>query len=97
MRKTLQVSHYQLLSLKKAIKYLGPNAILYEGTGNKKYKIFDENNLKWVQFGNINYKDFTFTNDLNKRKNYLSRSSKIKGDWEDNKYSPNNLSIHILW
>jgi hypothetical protein len=32
------------------------------------------------------------------RKNsYLSRACSIKGDWRYSKYSPNNLSIHLLW
>ena len=32
-----------------------------------------------------------------KRKAYLARATKIKGDWKQNKVSPNNLAIHILW
>jgi len=32
-----------------------------------------------------------------KRKAYLARATKIKGDWKENKVSPNNLAIHILW
>jgi hypothetical protein len=31
------------------------------------------------------------------RKSYLSRATKIKGNWKSNKYSPNNLAIRILW
>lgn len=34
---------------------------------------------------------------LKKREAYLKRSAGIKGDWKDNKYSPNNLSRNILW
>jgi hypothetical protein len=32
-----------------------------------------------------------------KRKQYRARAEKIKGDWKENKISPNNLAIHILW
>ena len=32
-----------------------------------------------------------------RRKNYLTRSRKIRGNWKSDKYSPNNLSIHLLW
>ncbi len=36
--------------------------------------------------------------DDSRRRRYLQRATKIKGNWKDNKYSPNNLSIiHILW
>ena len=32
-----------------------------------------------------------------KRTSYRARAMKIKGEWKDNKVSPNNLAIHILW
>jgi hypothetical protein len=38
-----------------------------------------------------------------KRKAYLARArcpgrgTKIKGDWQQDKFSPNNLAIHLLW
>jgi hypothetical protein len=32
-----------------------------------------------------------------KRKAYLARSGKIKGDWKKDKYSPNRLARAILW
>ena len=31
------------------------------------------------------------------QKRYLARATKIKGDWKKDRYSPNNLAIHILW
>ena len=52
---------------------------------------------KKVHFGNINYQDFTRHADETRRNSYISRATKIKGDWKNNKYSPNNLSIHLLW
>lgn len=86
------------IAQKMAFKYLGRSAILYPATRQeKKYKIYDPNNEKWVSFGQMNYEDYTKHRDKERRKNYLIRSSKIKGNWKKNKYSPNNLSIHILW
>ena len=65
----------------------------------KPYKL----ELNGVKFGRQPYTDY-ITNLLNnapdaeqKRKSYLARATKIKGDWEKNKYSPNNLAIKILW
>ena len=83
---------------KKAYKYLGKTAKLYPSDKkDKKYKIFDPKNKKWVNFGQLGYEDFTKHKNKSRRKNYLTRSKNIKGDWKINKYSPNNLSIHILW
>ncbi len=82
----------------KARKYLGKNATLYKSTRrNKKYMIFNPNNNKWIHFGQLDYKDYTKHKDPLRRDLYLSRVNNIKGDWRDNPYSPNNLSIHILW
>jgi hypothetical protein len=86
------------IAQKMAYKYLGKNAKLYRSTvKNKKYKIFDPHNEKWVSFGQMGYEDYTKHKDDARRKNYLTRSAKIKGNWRDNKYSPNNLSRNILW
>ena len=63
---------------------------------NKKYMILNDDN-KYVHFGDSRYEDFTKHQDLERLKNYLSRASKIKGNWRNNKYSPNNLSINLLW
>jgi hypothetical protein len=45
----------------------------------------------------MGYEDYTKHKDPVRRQAYLKRATKIKGDWKDNKYSPNNLSINILW
>jgi hypothetical protein len=63
---------------------------------NKKYMILNDNN-KYVHFGDSRYEDFTKHQDLNRLKNYLSRATKIKGNWKKDKYSPNQLSINLLW
>ena len=60
--------------------------------------------LRGVKFGNTNYDDFiSYKLKEGKevadkhRKAYLARATKIKGDWKDDPYSPNNLAIRILW
>ena len=52
---------------------------------------------KIVHFGQMGYEDFTRHKDKTRRKNYLTRSRKIRGNWKSDKYSPNNLSINLLW
>ena len=88
-----------ILAQKMAYKYLGKTAKLYPGKKkDKKYSIFDKKNKKWVSFGQLGYEDYTKHRDKKtRRKSYLARATKIKGNWKKNKYSPNNLSIHILW
>jgi len=83
---------------KKAHKYLGKSAHIYPADKkDKKYKVYDPKHNKWVNFGQLGYEDYTKHKDKTRRKNYLARSLKIKGNWKKNPYSPNNLSIHILW
>lgn len=60
--------------------------------------------LRGVAFGRRGYKDFIqyAMQDgdevaQQKRAAYLARATKIKGDWRDDKYSPNSLAINILW
>jgi len=85
------------IAQKKAFEFYGPNAILHRSnTKNKKYCI-ETPEGKIINFGQMGYQDFTRTNDELKRYNYLQRTSKIRGDWKSNKYSPNNLSRTILW
>ena len=81
-----------------AYKYLGKTAKLYPARNSaKKYSIFDPNNKRWVNFGQIGYQDYTKHRDKKRRQNYLTRSKSIRGDWKRNKFSPNNLSREILW
>jgi hypothetical protein len=63
---------------------------------NKKYKLITKDG-KLVHFGDIRYKDYTKTGDDDKKKSYISRASNIKGEWKNNKFSPNNLAINLLW
>jgi hypothetical protein len=83
---------------KKAIEYLGKDALLYTSTNSKKkYSIYDPNKKRFVNFGAMGYEDFTLSKDDERRRRYLARATKIKGNWKDDKYSPNNLAINILW
>jgi hypothetical protein len=63
---------------------------------SKKYFIIDDAGKK-VHFGCMNMEDYTHHNNEIKRDSYLKRSFKIKGNWKDNLYSPNNLSRCLLW
>jgi hypothetical protein len=63
---------------------------------NKKFMIKNNNN-KIVHFGDIRYPDYTKHNDNKRRLSYLSRATKIKGDWKNDPFSPNNLSMYVLW
>ena len=79
-------------------KYLGKNAALYPSEKTKyKYKVFNPNNNKFVYFGSMLYEDYLKHGDEIRKKNYLLRSGNIKGNWKDDKFSPNNLARNILW
>ena len=96
-KKLLKYSNPQKAQ-RMAYKYLGKTAKLYPGRNSeKKYSIFDPKNEKCVNFGQFGYEDYTKHKDKKRRKSYLTRSRGMLGNWKKNKYSANNLSIHILW
>ena len=83
---------------KMAYKYLGKTAKIYPSLNkHKKYRICDQKQKKWINFGQMGYQDYTRHKDKKRRKNYLTRSKYISGNWKKNKYSANNLSRNILW
>jgi len=82
---------------RNALNYLGKDAKLAISTRKDKKYMIKTPDGKTVHFGGMGYKDFTKTGDEEKKKNYLQRARKIKGDWKPNPYSPNNLAINILW
>jgi hypothetical protein len=84
---------------KQAYKYLGTkNGKIYRSTRKeKKYMVKDPKTNKWVHFGQMKYEDYTKHKNKTRRKNYLNRASHINGNWKHNKYSANNLAMHILW
>ena len=86
-----------IVAQQKAINYLGPTTVLTRSKAkNKKYAIQTPNG-KIINFGQMGYEDHTKHKDNIRRQNYLRRTSNIKGDWKDDRYSPNNLSRNILW
>jgi hypothetical protein len=83
---------------RKAQRYLGEDAILFTSPRKvNKYRIYNPVLNKWVDFGQWGAEDYTLHKDEERRERYLKRATNIKGDWVENAYSPNNLSIHILW
>ena len=83
--------------IKNAKLFLGNDVTILPSTRkNKIFKVQNPDN-KYVHFGDNRYEDLTQHKDKDRQQKYLNRSSKIKGNWKDNKYSPNNLSINILW
>lgn len=82
----------------KAYDYLGEDAVLFTSPKkDKKYRIYNPIKEIWVDFGQMGYEDFTKHQDEDRQQRYLKRATNIKGKWREDKYSPNNLSIHILW
>ena len=49
-----------------------------------------------IHFGST-MADFTKHGDEARRKSYLARSAGIRGDWQDDKWSANQLSRSLLW
>jgi hypothetical protein len=83
---------------KKATDLYGKLGTLYISTNkDKKFMIKNPFTNKFVHFGQMDYQDFTKHKDKERQISYLKRAMNIKGDWEKNIYSPNMLSIHILW
>lgn len=84
---------------RKTREYLGPDVkLLISPRKDKKYRVHDPNG-KAVDFGSFNppMEDFTMHKDEKRRERYLKRARNIKGNWKNNPYSPNNLSMNILW
>lgn len=82
---------------RRARKYLGKTVKIGLSTKkDKKYMVITPDG-KIVHFGQMGYEDFTKHKNKTRRKNYLTRATRIKGDWKENKYSANNLAIRLLW
>ena len=63
---------------------------------NKKYMIEDDDG-RLVHFGDIRYQDYTFHKDAIRAMSYRKRMNGVKGNWRNNEYSPNILSLRLLW
>lgn len=82
----------------KLMNKYAPDITLYiSDKKNKKYFIIHPKTNKKVYFGAMGFQDFTKHQDPIRRANYLRRSAGIKGNWKDDKFSPNNLARNILW
>jgi hypothetical protein len=93
IRKTRRLNRGQS---QRVIGKVGKFEILFKSSRkNKKYELW--NGQKTVHFGQMGYEDYTKHHNKNRRRNYLNRSKKIRGNWKFDPYSPNNLAIHILW
>lgn len=81
-----------------AAAYLGPGYTLRKSTDpEKKFMVLHPDTRKWIHFGAAGYEDYTAHGDEKRRASYLQRTANLKGAWRDDKYSPNNLSRHLLW
>ena len=82
---------------RRARKYLGKTVKIGLSTKKDKKYMITTPDGKIVHFGQMGYEDFTKHKNKTRRKNYLTRATRIKGDWKENKYSANNLAIRLLW
>ena len=90
--------------LTRAKHYYGDDVILLASTrATKKYMIFNPHTNRFVHFGGMGYLDYTKYIQYDKkdanihRTRYLNRALNIKGDWKNDHYSANFLSILLLW
>ena len=82
---------------KNAEKYFGFDKDIYLSyRPDKKYMLKDDNN-NIIHFGQMGYEDYTKHQDKERMLRYRKRAENIRGNWKNNKYSPNNLSINLLW
>jgi len=96
--------------VKKKAKHWGydPSCVDFSSDGVHKIEIKTPDG-KVVRFGRIGYNDVLMWTvlELNKKvksgmadqkqKTFWKSHSKMKGDWKDNDYSPNWLSMRLLW
>jgi Family of unknown function (DUF5754) len=86
------------IAVKKNIdKWLGYDVPLYISSKEDKKYMIQNPDGKWIHFGQMGYEDFTKHNDPIRRQRYLNRATKIRGLWQYDPYSSNNLAIHGLW
>jgi hypothetical protein len=94
-----EISDYSDISKveRNATRYFGKRVSLYLSQRKNKKFCIQKPDGSWVHFGQMGYEDFTKHQDPNRQRNYLVRSGNIKGDWQNDPYSPNNLSRNLLW
>jgi len=107
--KNIDINEYLKLA-RKAAKNNGYDPTKVHLSRESPYKLYYDtqksgNNEKddAIHFGHRDYNDYIIytlkknTNADKYRDAYRARATRIKGDWEKDKYSPNNLAINILW
>lgn len=80
-----------------SIDYFGKHIPIYISSQPAKKYMVQKPDGKLVHFGQMGYSDFTKHLDKTRQSNYLKRAMKIRGNWFNDLYSPNSLSIHLLW
>jgi hypothetical protein len=98
-----------LLIAQKVASERGYNPKMLRLSKDKIHKLEYNDGKKWIKFGRQNYNDFptylynytlgniTKEQAFEKMRNYRKRATKIKGKWKENRFSPNNLAISLLW
>ncbi len=95
--KTLKKVSNPATVTRKAKQIYGTGVKIVESRAkSKKYALIKPNGTR-VNFGSIDYEDYTKHKNAMRRDNYLKRAKAIKGRWQADKYSPNRLSISLLW
>ena len=94
--KLIQISNPEKVR-KNLNKYLGKNIPLYISTRRTKKYMIQRPDGKYIHFGQMGYEDYTKHQTKIKRIAYLTRATNIRGNWRDDPYSPNQLSINLLW
>lgn len=107
--KELEIDPKKYLSeINRKAKLYGVSAPRFSLDKTHKLEVIDPTG-KTVRFGRVGYGDFLIYSFLEKsghipsgysqmkRDVFQKSHSAIKGKWRSNKYSPNNLALHLLW
>ena len=95
--KTLKKVSNPATVTRKAKQIYGTGVKIVESRAkSKKYALIKPDG-KRINFGSIDYEDYTKHGSAMRRDNYLKRAKGIKGNWKADQYSPNLLSIRLLW
>jgi hypothetical protein len=82
----------------KAYKY-GAIDIVDSWLKNKKFAVYY--NYKWIHFGDSRYEDYTNHRNIEKRRKYRLRASKITNQYGEYTYKNKNYAnfwaYHLLW
>lgn len=102
-------SSYLKEARRRARDHHYPDKLLGFATDGTHKLVIPDANGRLVAFGKVNYGDHIIYQHLEKKnsvpkgtaekkkKTFHKSHSKIKGDWAENPFSPNNLALKILW